>query len=340
MLAPALEEVWGFSKMTASSNRKRVLALYFSQTGQLKSVLDQVLAPLQANSHIETTVVKLDTQPMAPFPWPFFRFFDTFPETVLQKPLPLNAPALPSGEFDLIVLAYPIWFLSPPPALAAFLQSVQAKRLLAGKPVITLIACRNMWVMAQESIKTQLKQLDARHLDNIVLTDQSGTFASFITTPRWMFTGRKNAFWGLPPAGIAEPEIKAAGRFGLALLSALKADLEQGSEPLLTGLSACRVDPRLISSEKVGLRSFTIWGKLLHHAGRPGAPQRRALLTMYIVFLLCLIVTVVPITMLLKTLLRPLLKQRLARQKTFYEQPSGSGIERMTQFAGREVQES
>jgi hypothetical protein len=325
---------------TMTTPHKRVLALYFSQTGQLKSVLDQVLHPLLADATLTTTVVRLDTEPAAPFPWPFFRFFDTFPETVLQKPMPLQMAALADEPYDVIMLAYPIWFLSPPPALTAFLHSEQAARVLRGRPVVTLIACRNMWVMAQESVKKQLQRLQARHLDNIVLTDQSGTFASFITTPRWMFTGRKNAFWGLPPAGVPDHEITAARRFGHALRAALHADQERGEQALLTGLAACRVDPRLISSEKVGLRSFTIWGKLLHRVGRPGSPLRRAVLTLYIVFLLCLIVTVVPITMVLKTLLRPLLKRRLAQQQAFYEQPSGSGIERMAQFAGKEVQES
>ena len=322
-----------------ATTAKRVLALYFSQTGQLTSALDAVLQPLRADPAVTVTALPLPLDPVAPFPWPVLDFFDRFPETVLQHTPPSPGLGLPEHNFDLIILAYPVWFLSPPPALTAFLHSAQAIELLRGKPVITLIACRNMWVMAQEAVKVHLQRLQARHLDNIVLTDQSGTLASFITTPRWLFTGRKNAFWGLPAAGVASEDIVAARRFGVALSEALHDDLEQGGQALLTGLAACRVDPRLIGSEKVGLRSFTIWGKLLRRVGQPGTPMRRALLLFYIAFLLCLIVTVVPLSLLIKSLFRPLLKNRLATMQALYEMPSGSATDRMARFTSREVQD-
>ncbi len=311
---------------------KRVLAFYFSQTGQLQTVLNHVLAPLRASAFIEVESVSLTSTNSAPFPWPVMDFFDAFPETVLQKPQPLQTVLDEIKAADLVILAFPVWFLSPPPAITAFLQHPQAARLLAGKPVVTLIACRNMWLMAQDSVKHHLRRLGAVHCDHIVLTDQSGTFASFITTPRWLLTGRKNAFWGLPPAGIADAEMAGARRFGIVLSEALAADLEQSQQPLLRGLSACRVDARLYASEKVGLRSFTIWGKLLHRLGRPGTWPRRLVLCFYIVFLLCLIVTVVPLTMMIKALLRPLLKTRLAALQAAYEQPSGSASDRLARF--------
>jgi hypothetical protein len=266
-------------------------------------------------------------------------FFDVFPETVLQKPEALQTPLDAVTNADLIVLAFPVWFLSPPPALTAFLQSPQAEKLLKNKPVVTLIACRNMWVMAQETVKKHLHRLQAHHCDHIVLTDQSGTFASFITTPRWLLTGRKNPFWGFPAAGVAAADMAAAQRFGIVLSEALANDLEQSKQPLLRGLSACSVDPRLIASEKVGLRSFTIWGKLLHRLGPPATPLRRFVLCFYIVFLLCLIVTVVPLTLLIKTLLKPLLNTQLARQKADYEQPSGSACDRMSRFEKMDFRE-
>ena len=53
------------------------------------------------------------------------------------------------------------------------------------------------------------------------------------------------------------------------------------------------------------------------------------LLVLYALFLVALIVTVVPVSLLLQGLLRPLLKRRLARIKAYYEQPSGSGSERL-----------
>ena len=44
---------------------------------------------------------------------------------------------------------------------------------------------------------------------------------------------------------------------------------------------------------------------------------------MYIVFLLCLIVTVVPLSAVLKKLLAPLFKERTQREKAYFAGPSG-----------------
>ncbi len=314
---------------------KRVLVVEFSQTGQLSAVLDSLLAPLLApGSGVTVHRERLRPASAYPFPWPFWRFLDQFPETVAQVPVPLAPLAVaPDAEFDLVILGYPIWYLSPPPPLTAFLRSADGARLLRGKPVVTVTACRNMWMMAQEDVKGMLAEIGARHCDHVALVDQGSALATFITTPRWMWTGRKDPFLGFPPAGITAGQIAGCSRFGAALHAALAADEERRARPLLHGLRACNVDARLIASEKVGKRSFRIWSKLLRACGRPGTPLRRAVLACYLVFLVTIILTVVPITMLLKAALRPLLQRKLAALQGYFEQPSGGGEDRLAEFA-------
>ena len=91
----------------------------------------------------------------------------------------------------------------------------------------------------------------------------------------------------------------------------------------MRGIGAVRVNEKLIFSEKVARRSFYLWGKLLLAAGRVAPWLRRALLAFYIVFLVLMIVTVVPISALVKTALAPLLRNSIARQKQYFSQPSG-----------------
>jgi len=55
----------------------------------------------------------------------------------------------------------------------------------------------------------------------------------------------------------------------------------------------------------------------------------RALLVLYMLFLLAVIVTVVPLSMLLRRALTPLMGARLERTRQSYEAPSGSGVERL-----------
>jgi len=309
---------------------KKVLAVHFSQTGQAAALLENIIHPLRGQADVMVTEIALDVAPRFPFPWPFWRFLDTFPETVYLEPPPLAAMPLQGDEsFDLIILAYPVWFLSPPPPLTAFLQHPAARSVLRGRAVVTATACRNMWVMAQETVKQLLRAAGARHLDHVALVDRGSALATFITTPRWVLTGRKDAFWGLPAAGVAQSELRAASRFGVALLQGLRHDDEQRDAPLLAGLGACKVDTALVASERIGFRSFRIWGRALRALGRPGTPARRALLLFYVVFLVTVIVTVVPLSMLLRRALMPVMGARLERARLAYEAPSGSGVERL-----------
>jgi len=314
---------------------KKILVVEYSQTGQLSSVLDAFLAPLQAaNSGVVVVREKLQPLPAYPFPWPFWQFLDTFPECVVGEApalAPLSAEAA-ADDFDLVILGYPVWFLSPAPVLVGFLRSEIGRRLVHDKPVVTVTACRNMWLMAQEVVKKELLAAGARHCDHVALVDRGSALATFITTPRWLLTGNKSAFWGFPAAGVAADDIAGCRRFGLALRAALKNDDEKTDAPLLHGLRACVVDERLIASETVGRRSFCIWARLLRALGRPGAPFRRALLVFYLVFLVTLILTVVPLSMLLKAALRPLLRKKLAAARAYFEQPSGADSSRLAQF--------
>jgi hypothetical protein len=318
-------------RTTTSVRHKRVLAVCYSQTGQLSRIAAQILGPLQADPHVEVHVEVLHPKRPFPFPWPIFQFFDAFPESAHLVAPELEPLALTGEEdFDLVILFYQVWFLAPSLPVTAFMQHPVAARLLNNKPVVTVVACRNMWLMAHEKMKVLLAGLGARLIDNVVLADRGNVFATLITTPRWLLTGNQAGFWGLPPAGIAIEEILHARRFGFALQAALATDAEKGGAPLLAGLKAVEANPKLYLSEKAGTRSFYLWGKLLRAAGNPGAWIRKPLLFCYVIFLVVLIVTVVPISLGLQALIRPLLRGRLAQMKKDFEFPSGSGTERMS----------
>lgn len=302
---------------------RQVLVVHYSQTGQLGRLVQSVCAPLLARDDVQLDFLAVQPATPYPFPWPFLTFFSIFPETVLMRPEPLQPLQVDANKrYDLVILAYQVWFLSPSRPITSFLATPEAARLLKDAPVVTLIGCRNMWLMAQEKLKARLDELGARLLDNIVLTDACGSAASFLATPLWMFTGRQQPFAWLPKAGISEAEIADAQRFGVAIGERLA----QGGpieQPMLRGLGAVRIDEKLIASERVGTRSFKAWGTLLAALGPQHSLRRRAGLIVYIVFLLSLILTVVPVTALLKKLLSPLTRARIQREKAYFAAPSG-----------------
>ncbi len=305
---------------SAAKTMKRVLVVHFSQTGQLARIVRRLVAPLAGEVELVEEVLRPRTP--YPFPWPLLRFFDAMPESVLLDP-PALQPIKADGQFDLVVLAYQVWFLSPSGPITAFLKSDEGKRLLRGRPVVTVIGCRNMWLNAQEKVKQLIGEAGGELRDNVVFTDNAPTMATLITTPRWLLSGKRDGFFGLPPAGVAEAEIAGAERFGHALVQGLRAGREKSGGPMLAGLGAARVDPRLIFSERAGTRAFGIWSRIIRLGGKPGSLLRLPLVMLFCVYLVAMILAVVPASLLLQRLLRPLLARRLESQKTYFELPSG-----------------
>lgn len=316
---------------------KKVLVVSYSQTGQLNELVKSVVKPLQDASSIEVNILRVCPKKGYPFPWDFMTFMDTFPESAHLVPCELEPFEKDDNEYDLVIVAYQVWFLAPSIPISSFLQSSYAKEKLKGKPVITLIGCRNMWIMAQEKVKMLLNALGASLIDNIVLVDQGSSLATFITTPRWMMTGKKDALWGVfPKAGISEEAISRASRFGRAILKGLLGDHEKEHTPLCTGLEAVVVDEKLIRSEKIGTKSFYIWGKLIRACSKQGELKRKFFIIGYTLFLITIIITVVPLNMLIQTLYRKLKHDAVMKEKAYYELPSGSGREHMKEFADNE----
>jgi hypothetical protein len=315
--------------------KKRVLVITWSQTGQLADVVRTFTAPLLANTGIDVVFETLRPVTPYPFPWPFLRFFNTFPETVHEDPAPIHPLQVDSRtHFDLVIIAWQVWFLSPAQPVMAFLQGREAERLLRGRQVISLIACRNMWLMAHAVMQEKLADIGAVLIDNVALVDRAHPAATFISTPLLMLTGHRGPFLGgrVPAAGIADADILAASRFGEAIAAQLPGRDVACKEPMLRGLGAVTINERLIASEKIARRSFLIWGKLLRAIGDQSSVPRLFALVFYILFLVLMILTVVPVTALLKRLLAPFMRARIARQRAAFAAPSGEGCENVKEY--------
>lgn len=308
--------------------KKRVLVLGYSQTGQLNRIVDSITAPLVASPDIEVVFQTIEPKTPFPYPWPFLTFFNNFPDTVYEIPVELKPLDIDfNDDFDLIILSYQVWFLSASRPVSSFLQLPGVETLFANKPVMTVIGCRNMWLMAQEKVKARLEQLGARLIDNVVLTDQVENFASLFSTPLWLLTGHKGPFLGglVPRAGVSEQAIVDAGRFGRAAVRQLLQNHGQLGT-MLQGLGAVEVNEKIIASEKIAHRSFKLWGRLLLSLGSQASPVRKGMIFVYFTFLVIMLLTVVPLNALIKRLLAPYTRERIEQQKTYFAAPSGEAV--------------
>lgn len=277
---------------------KKVLIIYYTQTGQIKQIVDSVTGPLKNDCQLFFEEIK--PVPAFPFPWTGMSFFQAFPESVREIPCELEPfKNDPDQDYDLIILAYQVWYLSPSIPVTSFLKSEAARKIFQGKQVITVLGVRNMWIMAQERVKKMIADAGGRVAGNIVMHDPAGNLTSVITIVRWMMNGEKGAFrWmgrNFPPAGVPEGEIGRGGTYGIIikhyLISGNYGDL-QGE---LVRNGAVKVDPVLFRIEKTGKRIFGIWSKLILKNGKYNDRAREGRLNAFKYYLFAVIYLVSPI---------------------------------------------
>lgn len=302
---------------------RRVLALCYSQTGQLRRCLDSLLSGLDPEE-FEVHVEVIRARETYPFPWSFGDFLDVFPESVRWEAPAIEEPGFdPDTEYDLVVLAYTVWFLAPALPIQGFLRSPYA-RVLEDTPVLTLIACRNMWHTASEQMKGELQRLGAHHMDNVVVVDDGPAWATFVTTPRWMFTGKKDRFLRIfPPAGVSEDAIAGLQRFGAAVTAGRESLAEPHPGPLCRGLDPLEVNERFVIPEMIGEHTFRPWARIVRAVGPRGSTWRKPVLGVFVVYLVLAILVLIPLTIVLRILLYPFLRRPLGAFVERLKSPSG-----------------
>ena len=283
---------------------KNVLVVYFSQSGQLKEIAANVSAPLLTNSGVNVVFHEIAMETPFPFPWKKESFFNVFPESFLQIPAALKPvpEEVLNIKYDLVLLHYQVWFLSPSIPINSFLKSPDAKQLLNNTPVVTISGSRNMWFFAQEKIKALLAQNGALLKGNIALVDRVGNLISVITIVEWMFSGRKEKHLGIfPLPGVSQKDIDESDKFGVTINQALATGHFTGLQDRLLAQGAVTVSPYLVNVDKKGNFIFSKWSAFIIKRNK----SRKWLLKVFVVYLVLAIWVISPIVYILHLIMSP-----------------------------------
>src|SRR5574340_291737 len=279
---------------------KRILLVYYSQSGDVAEAAEAFVRPLRT-AGAEVVVGQIQSTVQYPYPWRTLgRLFDVFPECLLGLPPAIQPMAIgPDERFDLVVLAYPVWFLAPSLPVQGFLQSQYAK-VLEGTKVITLCVNRKMWHSASEMCKERLRKLNAFHIDNVVVTYKGPPLATFVTILRSLLMGKRDGLWGVfPSARVGREEVARLERLGAVVARQLDTlDTAPGS-PLLKGLGAAEVIERYVVPELVAWSMYRRWARLVLVAGRLGRWARRAAIYVFILFVFAAVLVGLPLAIVL-----------------------------------------
>src|SRR6185312_15000710 len=131
---------------------KKVLAIYYTQTGQMRDIIDSFTAPLtEAGAIVEKVQVKLVSD--YAFPWTGARFYSVMPDCVQEVPAELQPLNLRETKYDLIIFGYQPWFLWPSIPSNSILNNPEIKSILKDTPVVTISEARNMWLNAYARVR-------------------------------------------------------------------------------------------------------------------------------------------------------------------------------------------
>ena len=271
---------------------QRGLVICYSQTGQTREAVEQFCSGLTG---YQWSFVEVKTKNPYSFPWKITSFFRLFSKCVTGQGTPLLPIELEDAkeDYSLVVLAYQVWFLSMSLPMQSVLADPKIQNLLKGKKVLSIVTCRNMWVSAVTKVNKLLNDIGVAKLKTLVLCDLAPAWATFVTTPRWLLTGKKGAFWIFPEAGIARNDFQTSREVGKKMAS-------QGFDNLdITSLSH-KQSYACVLMEKIGYPVFVIWANFIELV----FPKENFLKDLILVFfrlcLVTLILVLLPLTAILQ----------------------------------------
>ena len=304
---------------------KKILVIYFTQSGQLNKAVKATLAPFENNENFEIHYEHIKPKTAYPFPWTYMQFFDVFPECVSGVPCELEPFSFkPDENYDLIIIAYQPWFLSVSIPINSFLQTSQAKHLLKNKNVVTILACRNMWLNAQEKMKYSLNNLEAKLVGNITYVDKSANLISLITVLAFALGGVQEKFLGIfPKYGVSEKELKErAHLFGEIILQHLKTNEFSTQQQELINAGAINIKSNLMLLEGRGKVLFPIYSNYISKKGTSGTAERKGRVRIFGIVLPIAILILSPIITIISRLAPVLFPNKIKMEIDYYSNNS------------------
>jgi hypothetical protein len=301
----------------------RIIIIYYSQSGEVAQVAKLFATQLELPG-AELTFAAIRPKADYPYPWRSVgRFFDVMPECVLGRPPQIHVPQFdPVTRFDLVVIAYPVWFLSPALPIQGFFESSHAA-VLRDAEVITISVSRAMWQQASVAIKRLLAAAGAVHCDNIVVTHQGSSLLTLISTPRALLFGRRDRLLGVfPHVGVSENDLTRVSALGAVVARRLSTGRLTGAS-LLRGKPAVRVNRWLVVPELLAWYCFYAWAVMIPLLGRVHSRLRVLGVYGFTLFLVGLILLGLPLAALGTWVAYPAIRHRLNRYISSLAAPTG-----------------
>lgn len=210
----------------------RVLLLYYSYTGQSLKVLE---AAGEVFAERGCEVVKAGIEFTDP------RYAQRFSRFPMRRVWPdmlsvlkaqqrgetgeIRTPdAVRDGEYDLICIGSPTWWKAPAMPIRSFLQTDEARKLLADKPFAVFTVCREYWQENYAEVCRLGEECGGRYQDEIHFTYAGDPLRSMLSLTSYLGSGRyRKRYLGLrlPPTNVQPEQLDRARKFAAGLAARL-----------------------------------------------------------------------------------------------------------------------
>ena len=219
--------------------RGRALVVYFSYSGQTGRVADAVGNAFAEHGY-EVSRAPLE-------------FTDPRYSKIFSKPVPMSLPALriptmlipqrmrktgeirippeaQKGDYDLVVLGSPTWWLTTNMPVRSYLHSREARRVLEGKPFAAFSVSRRYWKGNMKDVRKLGEANGGRWVEQTHFTSAGGQVKSMLSWLAYMKHGEPRE-WSF---GLRMPPPN------------LKPDFEQQARDFVNDVAGRQAAPRLV----------------------------------------------------------------------------------------------
>jgi menaquinone-dependent protoporphyrinogen IX oxidase len=207
-----------------SERRPRVLLLYYSYTGQSLKVLETAGEVFRDRGfEVRTAEIEFTDRRYAErfsrFPmrrvWP--DMLSVFPAQIRRASGEVRIPdAVRDGEYDLVCIGSPTWWRTVSMPMRSFLQSNDARTLLADNPFAVFVVCRRYWRENLTGVRKLAEKVGGRYLGELHFAYPGDQVRSMLSLTSYLGTGEyRDRYLGvrIPTTNVQPQQLEETRKF-------------------------------------------------------------------------------------------------------------------------------
>ena len=199
-----------------SETKPRVLIVYYTYAQQCGRVAEAMADAFRDRGcDVEQAQLEFTDERWAerfrhfPLRHAYLDIFGMFLPQVRRKTGQIVIPeAAREGEYDLVVIGSPTWWLLPSVPVRSYLESQQAGRVLDGKRCAVFVVCRRYWNWNQGSVRKLAAKRGGEFVAESHFTFEGGQIRSFLSLISYFGKGenRKRYLGVKIPPSMLKPD--------------------------------------------------------------------------------------------------------------------------------------